>query len=198
MNKTTLWTALALLAAALAVAALPPADAYVAGNLRPFDGVRPVPTETRHVRAIVSAARVAVDGTTFRIRGGGMVLPQDSLVGTVIVIDDGDATLALRIDAVEQHERDADITLYELSVHGADGAWHNVCMPGPDGRKLAFPLSGVWSEDGDHANDPGRFNIACAAGPVGTCVAMGHKPWQGDSMAADHQACVRTVMRKGS
>lgn len=198
MHKTTLWTALALLAAALAVAALPPADAYVAENFRPLDGVRPERTEARHVRAIVSAARVAVDGTTFRIRGGGMVLPQDSLVGTVIVIDDGDAPLALRIDAVEQHERDADITLYELSVHGADGAWHNVCMPGPDGRKLAFPLSGAWSEDGNRVNDSGRFNIACVAGPVGTCVAMGYKPWQGDAMAASHQACVRAEMRKGS
>jgi ADYC domain len=149
----------------------------------------PVRAET-----VVSAAHVSVEGTTFRIRGAdGAVLPPDRLPGTIIVISDGNARLALRIDSVERHASDAEITLYALSARGADGGWHNVCMPGPDGRRLAFPLRGRWNADGSHVDDPDRFNLTCTGGAIGKCVGMGYKPWQGAAMAAHHQACVRMV-----
>jgi hypothetical protein len=143
---------------------------------------------------VVSAAHVSVEGTAFRIRGAdGAVLAEDRLPGTVIVVNDGTAQIALRIDSVERHPRDPEITAYTLSAQGADGGWNNVCTPGPDGTRLAFPLGGMWSPDGSHVENPNRFNLTCTGGAIGKCVLMGYKPWQGAAMAAHHQACARMV-----
>jgi hypothetical protein len=100
-------------------------------------------------------AAVTVVRTEFRVsRSDGTVMAQAELPGTVLTLADGKGgTVRIRIDRVERDGKTTagGITLCALSrfdVASAD--WKPFCKPAPDGSQLAFPLRGVWTDDGRH------------------------------------------------
>ena len=147
------------------------------------------------------AAAVRVEGTQFRIvAADGTALPQERLPGTVLAMGDGGARRFLRIDAVEPDPTDpaGEVMLYTLSErNGTDGQWQNVCQAGPDGRRQAFPLAGMFTGTMRHVDAPGRYLITCTGGAEGKCIRFGYKPWRqgpnGEALAEYYQACVRMV-----
>src|SRR5262245_60353322 len=109
--------------------------------------------------------RVTISGTRFEIAGPeGRALPPDALVGVSLsVVDAVGGRAKIRIDAVvpDPLDRDAEVTLYALSVQDADASWRNLCTRGPDGLALGFPVSGIWTSDGTHERATGAFSITC-------------------------------------
>ena len=147
------------------------------------------------------APLVSIVGTRFEImQTDGTVLSQDALIGAVLSVDDdAGGRVEMRIDAVVPDPQDpaGEITLYTLSIHGADGGWHNFCTPGPDGLALGFPVSGTWTSDGVHEHVPGAFSLTCTSGAIGKCVRMGYHYWRTEENGAPmwelHQACTRML-----
>lgn len=146
-------------------------------------------------------ATVEVTGTSLRIGlPDGSVLTGAALVGVVVVADDESGrTASFRIDAVEPDPDDpsGQVQLYTVASPDAAGTWRNPCAAGPDGRRQAFPLAGVWTPAGGHRAVPGRFQITCTSGAIGKCVRLGYRPWtlgpDGQPMRDLHQACVRMI-----
>jgi hypothetical protein len=109
------------------------------------------------------------------------------------------ATIALRIDAVENDplDPDGDVFLYETSVRDpTDGAWKPLCLPDRDGKNRAIPLQGSWDAGRTHVPSSKVVTFACTNGSLGKCVRFGYKPWKtvnGISLAEYHQACVHMV-----
>jgi hypothetical protein len=145
---------------------------------------------------------VAVEGTAFRITlSDGTVLAQEALVGVVLAMGDGSGQQRrLRIDAVEHDPKDptGEVMLYALSERDpATGEWVNACQPDPEGRRMGFPVAGVFTDDMRHLDAPGRFSITCTGGAEGKCIRFGYKPWRrtgdGTSLAPYYQACLRLV-----
>lgn len=141
-------------------------------------------------------------GTEFQITlSDGRILTSAHLIGAVLSITDPDGQpQAVRIDAVEPDpsDPDHDILLHTLSVQDAvTGEWKNLCEPGSDGVAKAFPLSGMWTDNGRHLPDERAFTLICTGGAIGKCVRWGYKPWRlaenGESLWDYHQACVRMV-----
>lgn len=148
------------------------------------------------------APSVTVEGAQFRImRADGSVVSQLALPGTILTVGDGSgARRRLRIDAVEPDPSDltGELMLYTLSEQQAvDGPWQNVCLPGPDGRRQAFPLAGRFTAEGRYLPAPDRILITCTGGAEGKCVRFGYKPWatapNGAPLAHYYRACVRLV-----
>jgi ADYC domain len=149
-----------------------------------------------------SVRSVTVENTVFRITlDDGNVLPQDALKGVVLTLGDGTGqSRRVRIDAVEPDPTDPmhEIMLYTFSAQtGADGAWENICLAGPDGLRKGFPLNGAFTADMRHVDVPGRILITCTGGAEGKCIRFGYKPWRsapdGSSLAPYYQSCVRLV-----
>jgi hypothetical protein len=152
--------------------------------------------------AQAQARSVKVEGAQFRLVGeNGAPVAQEALPGTVLALGDGSGRQRrLRIDAVERDARDpaGEVMLYGLSEQDpASGAWRNICLPDPDGRRLGFPLAGSFAPDGRYEPAPGKLLITCTGGAEGKCVRFGYKPWgrapDGASLAPYYQACVRLV-----
>ncbi len=145
-----------------------------------------------------SIRSVAVVRTEFRVTlADGRVLAQEDLVGMVLAVSDD---LAVRIDSVERDSGDpeGEIMLYGLSrLDPATGEARNLCRPDPEGRRLGFPLAGVWTADGRHVRSDTQFSLTCTSGTEGKCVRFGYKPWaigpDGRNLWDLHQACVRMV-----
>jgi hypothetical protein len=145
-----------------------------------------------------SVRSVAVVGTEFRVTlADGRVLAQEDLVGMVLAVSDD---VAVRIDSVERDPGDpeGEIVLYGLSrLDPATGEARNLCRPDPDGRRLGFPLAGVWTADGRHVRSDTRFSLTCTSGTEGKCVRFGYRPWRtrpdGISLWDLHQACTRLL-----
>jgi hypothetical protein len=145
---------------------------------------------------------VTVEGTAFHISlPDATVLPQERLPGTVLTLCDGSGVARrIRIDAEERDPRDKaqEVVLYAMSeLDPADGAWHNVCQPDPDGRRLGFPLAGAFTPSGEYQPRHRGLLITCTGGAEGKCVRFGYKPWRttpdGGSLLPYYQACVRLV-----
>jgi ADYC domain len=142
-----------------------------------------------------------VAGSQFRVTAAdGRVLPQSALPGTELTLGDGSQKRRIRIDAVEPDPKDAsgEIMLYTLSGQDpANGEWHNLCQPDPDGRRVGFPLSGAFTADMHYVQKPGRILITCTGGAEGKCIRFAYKPWghaaDGTPLAPYYQACVRLV-----
>jgi hypothetical protein len=145
--------------------------------------------------------KVAVERTAFRITlPDGHVLSDMELVGVVLTVrDEANAWRKVRIEKVEVDPRDADVTLYDVSVQDPQtNAWTPMCAPGPDGLARAMPLGGTWTADGRHEPaGEGAFNVTCTSGAIGKCVRFGYKPWATDKSGSSlwdlHQSCVRMV-----
>jgi hypothetical protein len=145
------------------------------------------------------AASIRAVGTEFELSFGDRVLRSRDLVGAVLTVagPTGESQ-AIRIEAVEQDPSDPDVFLHTLSIRDATtGAWTNLCEPDADGRTVAFPLAGTWTDADGHIPDDNRFSLICSGGAIGKCVRWGYKPWlkapDGESLADYHQACVRMV-----
>jgi hypothetical protein len=145
---------------------------------------------------------VAVEGTAFRITlSDGRVLDQQELQGIRLQLGDGAGhQRTIRIDAIERDARDptGEIVLYKFSEQNpASGKWDNLCQPDREGRRLGFPMSGAFAQDGRYVAEPGRLLITCTGGAEGKCVRFGYKPWRhgpnGVSLGRYYQACVRLV-----
>lgn len=150
---------------------------------------------------------VKAEGTQFSVTlADGRTLLSRDLVGAILQVAMGDAVKRLRIDAVETDPGDPargrpaapDVFLHTLSVEAADGHWENICNPGPDGRRQAFPLAGraradatVWPGQDD------AFEITCTGGAQGKCVRFGYRPWEEAPAGAApydlYNSCVRMV-----
>src|SRR3954452_13264266 len=145
-----------------------------------------------------SIRSVAVVRTEFRVTlADGRVLAQEDLVGMVLAVSDD---LAVRIDSVERDSGDpeGEIMLYGLSrLDPATGEARNLCRPDPEGRRLGFPLAGVWTADGRHVRSDTQFSLTCTSGTEGKCVRFGYKTWRtrpdGISLWDLPQACTRLL-----
>ncbi|HEX3884820.1 MAG TPA: ADYC domain-containing protein [Stellaceae bacterium] len=153
-------------------------------------------------RPASAAVRVDVVGTMFHVTlADGRVLTQDELPGTVIVMGDGSGRQRrVRIDAVTRDPLDprGEMILYALSEQiSPEGGWQNLCLPGPDGVRLGFPLGGRFTADGRYEDLPGRFLITCTGGAEGKCIRWGYRPWErapgGAALRDAYNACVRLV-----
>ena len=144
----------------------------------------------------IETTRVWVEGNEFKAElTDGTTLAGAALVGAVVSFADGRGGVTrVRIDRAERDTRDpaGEVMLYELSTEGADGRWQNLCGADPDGRHLAFPLPGVWSEDGRYIPSATEFSLTCTGGAIGKCVRFGYKPWK-EGLEPYYQTCVRMV-----
>ncbi len=151
--------------------------------------------------AAASVREVTVEGSQFRVvLTDGSVLPQENLPGVVLAIGDGSGQQRrIRIDSVTPDPLDpaAEVMLYTLAEQAPDGAWHNLCQPGPDGRRAGFPIPGVFAQDMRHVAAPGRLSITCTGGAEAKCIRFGYKPWRhapdGSSLVVYYQTCLRLV-----
>jgi len=151
---------------------------------------------------------IEAEGTQFKVTlSDGRVLHSNELVGATLVISmGGSGTRRIRIDGVETDPGapqrgvapSPEIFLHTLSVETADGSWQNICNPGPDGRRQAFPLAGRAPGDGTiRPAEQGAFEITCTGGAQGKCVRFGYRPWEtaadGTSGFDLYNTCVRMV-----
>lgn len=102
------------------------------------------------------------------------------------------------IDAVapDPRDRDGDVSLYSMSILGADARWRPYCLPDPDGRRAAIPVQGSLGADGEPRPGSELVTFACTSGAIGKCIRFGYKPWKrlGErSLEPYHAACVRMV-----
>jgi len=175
--------------------ALPGCDAP-ASEKTPVQAAAPVPvvevpgTEDTKAPTVAQGApapeaagglKVAVESTAFRITfPDGHVLSDMELVGVVLTVrDEANAWRKVRIEKVEVDPRDADVTLYDVSVQDPQtSAWAPMCGPGPDGLARAMPLAGTWTADGRH--EPAgedAFNVTCTSGAITRCRrSRAHQP----------------------
>ncbi len=170
-------------------------------------------------RAASPVASIAVEGTVLKITlTDGRVLASRDLIGTSLLVDQGDRLRRVRLEGIERDPDDkrrdvapADVIwLHSYTVEGADGSWGPLCEDGPDGRRQAIPVAGRFSSpDGRFGvGGPGSFELACTAGAMGKCIRFGYHPWQvrdlpkpvsrGDSESAPtyldlYNACIQMV-----
>jgi hypothetical protein len=150
---------------------------------------------------------IEADGTQFKVTmSDGRVLRSRDLVGATLSIAMGGAIRRIRIDAVETDPGDPahgkprgpQVFLHTMSIETADGSFQNICRPGPDGRRQAFPLAGRADADATiHPAEAGAFEITCTGGAQGKCVRFGYHPWEnapdGSNGRDLYNACVRMV-----
>ncbi|MGH6936132.1 MAG: ADYC domain-containing protein [Methylocella sp.] len=145
---------------------------------------------------------VEVERTEFRVTlSDGRIIPQERLPGTLLVLGDGTGRQRrIRIDGIERDAKDpaGEVVLYALSEQDpGTGAWRNLCLPDPEGRRLGFPLAGAFMSDGRYEASHAGILLTCTGGAEGKCVRFGYKPWgfgpNDISLAPYYQACVRLV-----
>jgi hypothetical protein len=144
---------------------------------------------------------VTIAGTRFEVAApDGGVLPQQALVGAVLAVETPAGGRAeIRIDAVIADPQDprGDVTLYALSSREENGEWHAFCSPGLDGLALGFPVTGIWTDRGEHLRADAEFSLTCTSGAIGKCVRMGYRYCEtradGAPMWELHQACTRML-----
>ncbi len=146
------------------------------------------------------APKVVVRQSRFELVGDdGAARPQSELVGLVLTVADrlGGAR-RLRIDSAEPDPTDpsGEVVLYGLSEQ-VDGAWRNICQPDAQGRTLAFPIPGRFTETMQHVETEGTISFSCTGGAEAKCIRFGYKPWghtpDGASLAPYYQSCLRLV-----
>ena len=152
--------------------------------------------------AAADVTRVDVVDSRFRVTtSDGGVLHSDRLAGAVLTIGVNGRAVRVRIDAVERDTMRTDTTdvwLHAMSFQRPDGSWADVCLPDPNGRRLAFPIAGRAGPDGilQPAED-GRLEVVCTSGAQGKCARFGYRPWaigpDGKSLLPAYNACVRML-----
>ena len=137
-----------------------------------------------------AVSSIGVEGTEVVVKlADGRALRSKDLVGAVLKVRFEGQPADVRIVAVEPDPDDRSGTVWLHSFEGKqpDGAWKNLCSPGPDGRTQGFPLQGTAS----------GLEFTCSSGAIGKCVRFGYRPWangpDGKPLVAQHEACVRMV-----
>jgi hypothetical protein len=145
----------------------------------------------------VEPRSVEVDGTEFKVTlSDGHTLRSAELVGATLTIGTSGGLVRLRIDAVERDPdaKNQPVWLHSLSTEAPDGAFHNLCEAGPDGRRQGFPLAFKPGPDGAfEPPEASLFELVCTAGARGKCVRFGYLPWASEAMREVYNACVRMV-----
>lgn len=158
-------------------------------------------------QSAATLASIEAEGTQFKVTlTDGRVLRSRDLVGATFTVAVHGGARRMRIDAVETDPGEPEravppsphVFLHTLSVEGAGGSWDNMCKPGPDGRRQAFPLAGRARADATIGPaEQGAFEITCTGGAQGKCVRFGYAPWQaapdGTSGFDLYNTCVRMV-----
>jgi ADYC domain len=153
------------------------------------------------------ARSVTTDGTQFVVTiADGRVIRSPQLIGAVLTVSLVGKPVRLRIDAAAPDPGDPahgvpaspEVWLHHFTVARPDGSWGELCEPGPDGRRDAFPLAGQARPDGTIAPAaPGDFVLTCTGGAEGKCVRFGYHPWRtlpdGRPMLPVYNACVHLV-----
>jgi hypothetical protein len=112
----------------------------------------------------------------------GRVRRSRNLVGETLEI----GGVRIELESVETDPRAVGgrVWLHHFRVVQPDGGTAEYCEPGPDGRRLGFPLP-----DG-----LGGFELTCTSQAEGKCVRWGYRPWEekpgGPPLRALHRACV--------
>lgn len=157
--------------------------------------------------ARTGAVSVTTDGTLFVVGSAdGRVMRSPQLVGAVLTVSLGGKPARLRLDAVAPDPGDpthgvpasAEVWLHHFRIAQPDGSWGELCEPGPDGRRDAFPLAGRARPDGTiEPAAPGDFVLTCTGGAEGKCVRFGYHPWKtlpdGRPMLPVYNACIHLV-----
>jgi hypothetical protein len=133
--------------------------------------------------------RLEADRGEFRLRfDEGRVLEREALAGARIVMQSGEKTIHVLIDAVEMEDEvpGGPVVLYRLLVEDSvGGTFQNACRPDARGRQLGLPLQ---KETG--------VDVTCTSGAEGKCILMGYRPWdeRADVPMQDlHAACVHMM-----
>lgn len=141
-----------------------------------------------------AVSSISIEGTEIVVAlADGRTLRSKDLVGAVLDVRFEGEPAKVRIAGVELDPDDKSKTVWLHTLEGrqADGpdggSWHNLCSPGPDGRRQGFPLQ----------TSAGGLEFTCSSGALGKCVRFGYRPWangpDGRSLAPQHAACVRMV-----
>lgn len=147
----------------------------------------------------VAPLSVVAEGTQFKVTlADGRVLRSPELAGAVLTVALDGRTVRVRVDAIEPDPGNPGVLLHTLSAPDESGGWTNICEPGPDGRREAFPLAGHAEPGGTIAPAAaGDFVLTCTGGAEGKCVRFGYHPWEnrpdGSPMLPVYNACVRLV-----
>lgn len=108
-------------------------------------------------------------GTRFNVvLDSGKTLAQPELVGAVLTLNSRGMRYRLRVDAGQPDPEDSsgDVQLYALSIEDPQtGQWQNACLPDPKGRRLGFPLAGIWTTDGRHLPSDSESASPASAAP---------------------------------
>jgi hypothetical protein len=127
----------------------------------------------------------------------GRVVTGQALVGARLAYRESGHVTDVRIDAVETHPSDPELTVYRLSVPGPDGSRQDLCTPDLDGHRYALFQPGAWRADGSYDPHVPGYSLTCSSGAAGKCMVWGYKPWEntasGDSMLPYYQSCTRMV-----
>ena len=157
----------------------------------------------------VGAPSTAPDVSEIQVVGAGLkvvlsdgrVLTGDRLIGAELTIgDEAGRIIEVRIDAATLDPKDTRERrwLYHLLVKdGATGRMREFCDPGPEGLRLAFPIEGRISTEGDYGPSESRISFTCTGGALAKCVRMGCQPWRespdGRPLLDHFRACVLMV-----
>ncbi len=158
-----------------------------------------------------SVQAVAVEGTLLKVTlGDGRVLRSPDLIGTDLILGEGDQQIHVRIDAVERDPDDERtgvkaedaVWLHSLSVEEENGVWGPLCERGPDGREQAIPIAGRFLEKEGRfsVGTPSSYELACTSGAMGKCIRFGFHPWltPADKASAPsklnrYNTCIRAI-----
>jgi hypothetical protein len=148
-----------------------------------------------------------IEGTAFVVTtSDGAELRSPELVGAVLTLAVHGRLHTVRIDAVAPDPIDRNPTgqpadrvwLHTFSMQHADGTWHPVCGPDPEGRRTGFPLAGR-TGPGHRLlpAPPGEFEIVCTNGGPGKCARFGYHPWrttpEGVALRPFYNACILMI-----
>jgi len=125
----------------------------------------------------------------------GAVREREALTGMVLVYQQGDQRIRIRIAGIRPDPDDRSGRRLLHDFRDAATA-EPLCQPAPDGTREGFPIAGRADATGAIGPaEPGAFEIVCTSGAQGKCVRFGYGPWQsqpdGASMAEIYNACIR-------
>jgi hypothetical protein len=138
----------------------------------------------------VAQPGLTADGTEIVLTlNDGRTLRGKDLTGATLKMRTAAGVLAVTIQGVEEDPQAVGgrVLLHHFVARDASGKIVELCVPGPDGKSLGFPVP-----DGR-----GGFELTCTSGAIAKCIRWGYRPWDerpgGAPLQALHRACVHMV-----